>query len=129
MGESEARPGGPFASLRRLGDSVLGLLQTRLELAAVELHEEKLRLFDLLLRVAIFVVLSVIAIVTATALVVVLLWDYSRGWTLGVITAVYGLAALVLWLDLKKRVDTAPPPFTDTIEEFKKDAECLQVTE
>jgi|SRR6266566_5287684 len=127
MDEGESRPGGPFANVRRLCDSVLCLLQTRLGLAAVELQEEKLRLFDLLLRVAVFVVLSVLALLTATVLLVVVFWDHYPVLTLGVITAVYGLAALILWLDLKKRLDTAPPPLADTLAELKKDAECLQV--
>ena len=126
MDPSESRPGGLFASVRRLGDSVLSLLHVRLELVAVELQEEKLRLFDLLLRVAAFVVLGVMALLSATAFIVVVFWRFSPVLTLGAITALYLIAALAIWSDLKKRISAAPLPFTDTLAELKKDAECFQ---
>ena len=126
MDEPESGAGGFFGSARRMAHSILGLFHTRLELAAVELQEETSRVFDLLLRVAAFVVVSVLALMSGTALIVVVAWDYSPVLALASVTAVYGLAALGLWVDLKKRLDTAPPPFADTLAEFKKDAECFR---
>jgi uncharacterized membrane protein YqjE len=71
-------------------------------------------------------VLGLVALLAATALLVVIFWDYSHVLTLGVLAVVYALAALAIWLDLRKRINTAPSPFANSLAEFKKDAECLQ---
>lgn len=115
-----------FGSLRRLRDSFFALAQSRVELAALELQEEKLRLLDVLLRAAGFMALSILALLSATALLVVLFWEHHPVLIIALITAAYALGAVLLWLDLKKRLDSAPPPFADTLAEFKKDAETLQ---
>src|SRR5438034_1090999 len=104
MDDSGSRPGGLLASVRRLGDSLVALLHVRVELVAVEWQEEKLRLVKLLLRVAAFVVLGVLALLTGTALIVVIFWSYSPILTLVIMTALYGLSALAVWLDLQKQV-------------------------
>jgi uncharacterized membrane protein YqjE len=129
MDDPEPKSGGLFASVCRIGDSVLALLGVRLELAALELQEEKVRLLDLLLRLAVCIVLGTLVLLSATALVVVIfvrVFHYSPVITLAVITAVYGLAALALWWDLQRRVNTAPPPFADTLAELKKDSELFR---
>jgi len=126
MEPSGGNGGSLFGSLRRLGDSLLGLLHARLELATVELQEEKLRLVELLLRVAAVAVLALLALMTGTALLVVLFWERHPVLALAAITAVYGTAALFLWFGVKRRLDAAPPPFSETLAEFKKDADCLR---
>jgi uncharacterized membrane protein YqjE len=126
MDDPEARPGGLLGSFRRIGDSVLGLLHSRLELAALEVQEEKIRLLDLLLRVAAVVVLGIMALVAATALVAVLFWDRSPVAVLVIITVVYAGATLSFWLDLKKRLKNDRPPFADSVAEFEKDLQYLR---
>ena len=126
MDDPESKVGGLLASVRRIRDSVLALIPTRLELASIELQEEKTRFLDLLLRAAAVIVLGLMGLIVGTAWVVVLFWDYSPAMTLGIITIVYALGAFAFWSDLKKRLHTAPPPFADTLAEIKKDCECLQ---
>lgn len=53
-------------SLRRLGTTVVAVLQNRLELLAVELQEERLRLFRALLVAAVVVALGFVSLATAT---------------------------------------------------------------
>src|SRR5580765_3672443 len=115
MDESEPKSGGFIASVRRITDSVLAILNARMELAALEFQEERIRLIDLVLRVAAVVVLGLVSLLAATALLVVAFWDYSRLLTLGVLAAVYALAALVIWWDLRKRINTSPSPLAGTL--------------
>ena len=114
-----------FASLRRLLDSALALVQNRFQVFTVELQEEKIRLVDLLLRAVVVVVLGFMTLIAATALLVVGLWDTSPVAVLAVVTLAYGLTAAGIGYSLKQRLQRGPPPFAVTLAEFKKDRECL----
>ena len=126
MDENESKSAGLFDSLRRLGDSVLALAHRRLELASLELQEEKYRLIDLMLRAALLVVLGILTLVSATALVVVIFWERSPVAALAIITVLYALATLMVARSLRATIITSPPPLSDTIAELKKDRECLR---
>jgi uncharacterized membrane protein YqjE len=125
MDESPETQGGLFASLRRMFDSALKLVHNRFELFTVELQEEKIRLFDLLLRVAAVVVLGFMTLIAATALIVVWLWDTSPVAVLAIVTLGYGLTAAGIGYSIQQRLKNGPPPFAGTLAEFKKDRECL----
>ena len=126
MDEGESKFTGQFDSLRRLGDSLLSLLHRRLDLASLELQEEKYRLIDLLLRTAALIVLGILTLVSATALVVVCFWQRSPIATLAVVTGLYALAALLVALGIRAKLKNSPPPLSDTIAELKKDREWLR---
>ena len=126
MDESESKSSGLFDSLRRLGDSVLSLAHRRLELASLELQEEKYRLIDLLLRTALLVVLGILTLVSATALVVVIFWEPSPVAALVIITGLYAVATLMVALGLRAKFKTGAPPLSGTIAELKKDREWLR---
>ncbi len=126
MEENESRSSGMFDSLRRIGDSVLSLIHRRLELASLELQEEKYRLIDLLLRAAALVVLGILTLVTATALVVVIFWERSPVAALAIVTGLYALAALLVALSIRAKIKHSLPPLSDTIAELKKDRAWLR---
>jgi uncharacterized membrane protein YqjE len=125
MDQPTETEGGLFASLRRLIDSALALVQNRFEVFTVELQEEKIRLVDLLLRAVVVVVLGFMTLIAATALVVVWFWDSSPVAALAIVTLLYGLTAAGMGYSLKQRLQNNPPPFAGTLAEFKKDRECL----
>ena len=125
MDQPTEKEGGLFASLRRLLDSALALVQNRFEVFSVELQEEKIRLVDLLLRAVVVVVLGFMTLIAATALIVVWLWDSSPVAVLAIVTLLYGLTATGMGYSLKQRLQRSPPPFAGTLAEFKKDRECL----
>jgi uncharacterized membrane protein YqjE len=116
---------GMFASLRRMFDTVLALVQNRFQLFTVELQEEKVRLIDLLLRVAAVVVLGIMTLVTATAVIVVWLWNTSPVVVLIIITVLYGGSAAGIGYSIQRRLRSGSMPFAGTLAEFKKDRECL----
>jgi uncharacterized membrane protein YqjE len=86
MDQPTEKDGGLFASLRRLFDSALELVQNRFQVFTVELQEEKIRFFDLLLRVVVLAALGAMTLITATALVVVCFWDTSPIAVLAIVT-------------------------------------------
>ena len=116
---------GLFDDLRGLFGSLIGLAGRRLELLTLEAQEEKARLLDLVFRAVAVLVLSWMALVTATATLVVAFWDQHPVTVLVVVTLGYGGAAALLALSLRRRLRQASRPFAGTLEELRKDRECF----
>ncbi len=116
---------GVWAAGRRLVAGVLALAEKRLELFTIELQEEKLRLFNLLWRAVAAVVLGFLALITATALLVVCLWETAPVLTLLVVTLAYGLTAAGLAWSIVRQLRQGPRPFAATVAEFRKDCAWL----
>jgi uncharacterized membrane protein YqjE len=116
---------GLLDDLRGLFGSLFDLAGRRLELLTIEAQEEKTRLLDLVFRAAAVLVLSWMALVTATATLVVAFWDQHPVIVLAVVTLAYGGTAAVLALSLRRRLRQASRPFAGTIEELRKDRECF----
>ncbi len=129
MDEPESKSGGAFGSVRRIADSVHAILLHRLELAAIELQEERVRIIDLLLQAAVVLVLGTVALLAVTATGVVLLvkvGHLSPLVALSLVTVAYALATALAWWNLRERLKNDPQPFADTLAEFKKDREWFQ---
>jgi len=116
---------GLFDELRGLFGSLFDLAGRRLELLTLEAQEEKARLLDLVFRAALIIVLSWMALVCATATLVVAFWDQHPVTVLVVVTLGYGGAAALLALSLRRRLRQASRPFASTLEELRKDRECF----
>lgn len=120
-------PPGMTDSARNAMDSALGLMQKRLELAALELEEEKQRLLDSLFRIVVIAVLSLMALFMASFFVVLLCWETpARLWSVVLLSLGYAAGAWRGFVVLKRRLENSPTPFAATIEEFKKDREWFQ---
>lgn len=117
---------GLYASLRRLLGSVFDIVVVRIELAAVELEEEKLRLFDALLRALLGLLLLGIAMVLLVCLVVLVVAETWR------VPVVAGLAALFvaagLWALLASRQRLRSPGglFSGSRGELQADRDALR---
>jgi len=114
------------ASARRLGRSFLGLLQTRLELLAVELQEEKIRVLDLLAWLTITIALAVAAFLLGLGMLALYLWQQAGYLGLAGLALATGGAALGLFLVLRRKLGREPAPFSATAAEFRRDAEWLR---
>ena len=124
--KTTARYRGLLGSLRRIGESVLALAQSRLQLFALELQGEKLRLVDALLWLSLGLALGSVGLLLGTAALALFLWKQARFAGLLVMTGFFlGAAAVVFWR-LRARLRKGPLPFADTIAEFKKDRACLR---
>jgi len=114
------------SALRRIAGGVLAIAQTRLELIGIELAEEKERLLVSLFIGLAGMLLSLMALVTLTALIAVAFWDSYRWQSLAVLTLVYALTALWCGLKAGSRLRDAPPIFPATLAELEKDRVALK---
>ena len=78
MDESAHKADGWLNSLRRAGESMLGLMQSRIELFAVELQEEKLRLIGTIAWLVIALALIVAGLLVGLGAVALYLWDVAK---------------------------------------------------
>ena len=126
MSETGTKPGGVLSSLRRMGDSLLALAQGRLQLFALELQSEKLRLMDALLWLSIAVALGAVGLIVGTVALALYLWEMARYVGLVLMSGVFVGAAVVIVWRLRKGIRNGPMPFAGTVAEFQKDRACLQ---
>jgi uncharacterized membrane protein YqjE len=129
MTDGEQRRPGILDSVRRLGDSALGALQTRIELLAVELAEEKRWLVATLIWTVAAIFFLGIALLTITATVVALCPAEARPFVLMGFSIVYVVAALVAINKAKAQTKDRDLPLSNTINELKKDIACLRSME
>jgi uncharacterized membrane protein YqjE len=125
MDDNEEVPPGLLEILRRIGATILAILQNRLELLIVELHEDRIRVFEALLLLAVVGALGFFTVVLALAGAIFLVWNKFGVAGLFVLSAV-GLAGTLLagWrlhLRLKNW-----PLLSGTLQQLKKDRECLE---
>jgi len=100
-------------------------LQNRLELLAVELQEERVRLFNALLLAAAIVALGVFTLATAACALVVLAWNIFGVTGLFVLSGLGLVCTLLAWWRLRARLKNWPF-LSGTLAELKKDRECME---
>jgi uncharacterized membrane protein YqjE len=125
MDESGSKGQGIFASLRRLAETALGMLQNRLELFALELQEEKCSVLSILLWTAAAIFFGVLAITVITLTIVLLSPEGARLYVLIGLSLFYLILAVIMALGLKRQLKNRPPPFAESIAELKKDLDSL----
>jgi uncharacterized membrane protein YqjE len=112
--------------VRRLGASLLALGRIRLELLAIEVHEEKERIASLLLWTVVTALLACFGAVFVALFVTLALWDTHRLVALGVAAALFiGLATLGA-LRVRGLAARGPTLFRSSITELRDDSSALQ---
>lgn len=121
-----ARTTPPRPSLRRLAGTMLEIVQSRIELIGIELTEEKERLMSAAFLGLAAMLFSALALVSLTALVIVIFWDTYRLHAMTGIFVVY--LVLAAWCAARARniLRHAPMPFEATLAEFEKDRDALR---
>jgi uncharacterized membrane protein YqjE len=113
-------------SLRNFAATLVALLQTRLELLATDLEEERIRLLQLLFWAAGALFFFALGVLMITMLVVLLLWDSYR------LAGIIGLAAIFLAigaamaLGVRNRMHARSRLFSSSLEELGKDKDELR---
>ncbi|MDP3841879.1 MAG: phage holin family protein [Oxalobacteraceae bacterium] len=113
------------ASASRLAGTLIGLLQTRLELATVELEEETLRIFSYLLFALVAMCCVGMTILLSTLLIVVIFWDTHRIGVLVALIATFGLGGGLIMLAIRNNYRSKPKMLSHTLSELSKDVERL----
>ena len=113
-------------SASRLAATLLAIVQNRVELASTELEEESLRYFScLMLSLAAMFCLG-IALVLGILLAVVLAWESHRVPVLAALMVLFGIAALVIALRMRRQYQSKPRLLGNTMAELARDSELLQ---
>ena len=129
MDHQQAGPGSPapglIAGLGGLAKNMLGLLVSRIELAALELGEVRDNLAKFLFIGALGIVAVLFALGCWTALLVVLTWE-SMGWKILLIAAVvYSLLALGILIYARALVMHDKLSMPATLAELRNDRDAL----
>ena len=116
---------GLLASLRRLAATLVGVLQTRLELFATEVEEERVRLTRMLLLGIAATFFLALGILTLTLFVIILFWDTHRLLVTGILTVIYLAAGLSFVYAVRREAAAGSRLFSASLSELAKDRERL----
>lgn len=117
--------GGLFESLRGLIATAIGLVQTRLELLATEIEEERLRLLSILIYGAAAFLLFAAGLVMLAVFVVVMFWDSYRLLVTGGLASLFLAAGIGAWLLVLRRIREGSRLFSGSIAELAQDRQAL----
>jgi uncharacterized membrane protein YqjE len=120
---SESR--GLFDSLKGLAASLVGIVQTRLDLLSIELEENRERLLSLLVLMLVALFCLGVGVVLAAILIVVVFWDSNRLLVLGLLAGIFLAGGATAWGLVLYKIKTKPRLFAATLNELAKDRHHL----
>jgi len=123
---TQTRTSGLGASLRGLVAAFFALLHTRIELLAVELKRERVRVTRLLLFGGVALFFFILGAITLTIFVIAIFWDTHRVLAAGLLTLLYLGIAVAVALYAKREAARSLRPFSASLAQLKKDREQLQ---
>ena len=109
---------------KRLAHRMLLISENRLELLLVEIQEERQRILRALWLTVGATAFTLLAAITLTAVIALVFWEHSPVIALSILTALYAAAAIFLF-DQLRRLRRDWELLAETINQFKKDRECL----
>ena len=124
MTNNDHPPG--LGTARRLADNALAAVQTRIELFALELREEKTSALELLIWVCTALFFGMMAVITIIATIIILFPPDARIYATGGFALLFTIGAIWAYTRMRSRLKNQDVPFNDTINEFKRDREWLQ---
>ena len=124
----QPRPAGNLlASAKTFVATLVAIIGTRLEIAAGELEEERLRLTGIMAYAAMAFLFAQLALIFLSLLVVAVFWEDHRIAVLSVIVLVYIALTLMVGLKLRRRLSEKSHLFSTTVDELRKDEERLHL--
>ena len=123
MAETEPTGGGFVNLFRQISRTAVAILRNRLELFAVEFEQEKYRQIQFLFLTGGALLLGLLALVLFTAVLVFLFSAPFRLYAAAALGLVYFVAAVALFARAKRCLQSRP--FAESINQLKKDMECL----
>ncbi|MBU2642255.1 MAG: phage holin family protein [Thiobacillus sp.] len=124
--ESHAESGGLFESLKNLSVSLVGIVQTRLELLSVDIAEERVHQTALIVLALLALFCFGVGVVLLSILIVVAFWESHRLAALGGLAGIFlATGAGVVWFALHK-IRTKPKLFQASLAELAKDRQHLK---
>ena len=125
MTEEAGHSEGLLKSLRDLAGTFVALVQTRIEIFASEVDEERTRLARITVLALTALFCLGLAIVLLVLLVAVIFWDEHRLLAVGLLAALFALCGLGSLLALRSAVRKRPRFLSATLAELRKDEQEL----
>lgn len=123
---TEPRASGLMASMRRLLATLAGIVEARIELLAVEIEEQVLLFWQLLLLAAAILVFSGLALLSFSAWLLLLFWDSHPAAAMAGLALVYLAAALAALLSFHRHLRSRPRLFETSLGELARDRAHLR---
>ena len=121
--EPNKQPPGITTLVGRLARTGFGALENRLELFAVELQEERIRLTELAIWGMALLFTANLGVLLLTGTIIFLFREDLRLYVAGAFAVLYLVGAVGAWFGLKSLLKSEP--FTESIGQVKKDREWL----
>lgn len=125
MAEESGRAAGLLESLRGLGKTLLAVLQTRLEIFASEIDEQRALLARVALLSGIAAFCLGLAVILLVLFVAVLFWDTNRLLAIGAMAGVFLAGGIAAGLMLVGTIRRRPKLLAATLAELRKDSSKL----
>jgi uncharacterized membrane protein YqjE len=122
---AEAPAGGLTGSLRRLANTLLGSLESRLALLSCEAEEQFAYLLRLILYAGLMVFFIGLGVVLASLFLVLYFWPTHPLLAVGTLALVYLAIGSVCLLRVRNTLRTRPRLFADSLQELGRDRELL----
>lgn len=119
---------GLLDSARRLLGTLTAIVSTRLELLANEIHEERLRLTQMLFFALAALFCFGMGLLLITVFIVVLFWNDHRLAVLGGLSLVFFSAGVSLAISLRSKAQAKPKLFSASLGELAKDRAHLEAS-
>jgi uncharacterized membrane protein YqjE len=126
MAEEAGRSEGLLDSLRNLARTFLAVVQTRIEIFASEIDEERTRLARIAVLAAAAGLCIALAVILLVFFLVVLFWDTDRLLAIGVLAGVFAVGGIAACLGLRAAVSQRPKFLSATLAELRKDRTKLE---
>ena len=126
MSEEAGHTESLLESLRNLAKTLVALVQTRIEIFASEMDEERTRLARIVVLAVIAAFCRGLALVLLVLLIVVVFWDTNRLLAIGAIASLFALGALAAVVKLRSAVRQRPKFLAATLAELRKDEKELE---
>ncbi len=110
-----------FESVGRIGGTLIAMVETRMELAALEIEEESQRVLGYFALALLSLILFGIAMVLVSLTIILVFWDSYRLEAALVLAALFGVASALVGMKLKTAFKTRPRMLASTVAELNKD--------
>ncbi len=126
MTEEAGRSEGLLDSLRNLARTFIAIVQTRIEIFASEIDEERTRLARIAVLAAVAALCIALAVVLLVFFLVVLFWDTNRLLAIGVLAGIFAVGGIAACLGLRAAISQRPRFLSATLAELRKDRTRLE---
>ena len=113
-------------SLRNLAGTFVALVQTRIEIFASEIDEERARLARIVVLAMLVLFCLGLATVLCVLLIAVLFWDSNRLLAIGALAGAFALGGLAALFALRSAIRDRPQFLSTTLAELRKDRKELE---